>query len=271
MRIKKSFLSALISFISIIIVVIVILIDKPDYKFFDFMYRNVVPVAQTIGQGITYPIRLVGNFSENIRKSRQNLKENAEIAEKIALFDKINAENFVLQKENELLRKKLKITDGIKQKTIAANIIHNNSFSENQNFLIERKDDLLKKGNIVLSNSGFLLGVIMENTGSFSKIQSVKDVNSNIPVRIAGTDVFGFLQGVGSNNPVLRFLSNSDFEVESGMFLITSGINGNIPDNIPVGKVKNIKKDEIRISLGAELKNQESVLILMFDKNEKYN
>jgi rod shape-determining protein MreC len=271
MRLKKSFLSALISFISIIITVIVILIDKPDYKFFDFIYKNIVPVTQTIGRGVTYPVRLIGNIAENIHKSRQNLKDNKDIIEKINLFDKINTENFVLQKENELLRKKLKITTDIKQRTIVANIIHNNSFSGNQFFLIKRNDDLLEKGNIVLSNNGFLLGTILENTESFSKIQSVKDLNSNIPVRIAGTDVFGFLQGTGSDNPVLRFLSNSDFEVEPGMFLITSGINGNIPDDIPVGRIKEIKKDEIIISLGAELKNQESVIILMFDRNEKYN
>ena len=115
------------------------------------------------------------------------------------------------------------------------------------------------------------MGVLSEKIASFARIQSLRDSKSNIPVRIAGTDVFGFLQGLGNNETELRFLSNSDFEIESGMFLITSAVNGNVPNDIPVGRIKMSDKHKVKVVLGAEMDKQESVIILLFDKNEKYN
>ena len=74
MRQRKSFLSGIISISLIPVVVTVILIDKPDYYFFNFIHKIIVPVAEIMGQGISYPVRLVGKMSKNISKNRENLR-----------------------------------------------------------------------------------------------------------------------------------------------------------------------------------------------------
>jgi len=69
----------------------------------------------------------------------------------------------------------------------------------------------------------------------------------------------------------LKFLSDGDFSPAPGMPLVTSGVNGNVPNDIPVGRIESVDDGRIRVKLGAELKNQESVMLLFFNKNERYD
>ena len=252
-------------------IVIVTLLDKPDYDFFNFIHRNIVPIAEVVGRGLTYPARVVGRFADNMRKRRDILGENIEITARLETLEKTIMEKELLEKENALLMEKLNMAKAIKYRTAASRIIHDNSFMENQNFILERPGDEVSPGNIVVSNTGFLLGVVVENTGGYSKIRSVRDSRSNIPVRISGTNVFGFLQGGGNSSPELKFLSDGDFSPAPEMPLVTSGVNGNVPNDIPVGRIESADDGRIRVKLGAELKNQESVILLFFNKNERYD
>jgi len=269
MQARKSFLSALFSVISIPAVIIIILIDKPDYILFNFVHRNMVPVAEIAGQAITYPVRLIARTAENVVRRKEVMGDNAEIMERLEILERITLEKEVLEKENELLRDRLNMAEEIRHTVVAGRIRRNNSFMGHQSFVLVGSSEVAR-GNIVISNSGHILGLISEKTGRYARIRSLKDSGSNIPVRIAGTDVFGFLQGVGNPAPELRFLSSGDFAVRPGMLLLTSGVNGNIPDNIPVGTVESVRGNEIKVKLGRELKNQESVMILLFDRGGRY-
>ncbi|MDR1071040.1 MAG: rod shape-determining protein MreC [Rickettsiales bacterium] len=270
MQRKKRFLSAFLSAILVPVAVIVIMIDKPDYRFFNFIHTAVVPIAEFAGQGLSYPIRLIGKITDGIRKNKETLRENAKIMAELADLHKVLTENEILRRENGLMREKLKIAESMGHEFAVAKIIHDNSFAENQSFVAKSPDGRVLAGNVVVSNSGYILGVISENAGGFARIRSIRDGDSNIPVRIAGTDIFGFMQGSGSAGPELRFLSDGDFVPKEGMFLITSGVNGNIPSDIPVGRIESAKPDEITVRPGGELKGQESAIILFFGKSGGY-
>jgi cell shape-determining protein MreC len=251
-------------------VVVVILVDKPDSHFFNFVYRNMVPIAQMVGQGATYPVRLVRRAVGSVRKSRTVIKENQEMMAELEDMRRVMVENDALQKENGLLREKLGIAENMKYKVVVSGIIHDNSFAGRQSFIIRNPNGGIASGNVAVSNAGFLLGIIDGDIGHYARIMSVRDAGSNIPVKVAGTDVFGFLQGAGGGDPELRFLSDGDFVPEHGMFLITSGVNGNIPSGIPVGRIEEVKGSEIKIGLGADIGKQENVMILLFGKDGKY-
>jgi len=165
---------------------------------------------------------------------------------------------------------RLKQTESEEHRIIFAKIIHNNSFSGAQKFIVKTASSDIESKNVVVSNNGFLLGILEKETGGFGTIQSLSDTNSNIPVRLAGTEVFGFLQGMGNGNPELKFLSDGEYQVLPDSLLITSGINGNFPENIPVGRVKSVNVGEIKVQLFGDLASQESVQIWLFDKNGKY-
>lgn len=270
MHSRKSFLSSLLSLVVIPAVIVVILIDKPDYNFFNFIHKNTVPFIETIGQGITYPIRLVGRFSASIYKRNEALRDNVDIMARLETFEKISVERDILEKENSLLREKLNMAESIKFESVAGGIVRDNSFIDNRSFVVSSNHPSVSSGNVIISNTGYLLGLVSEKTRRYVKVKSLRDGNSNIPVRITGTNVFGFLQGNGGAAPMLKFLSEGDFIPLPGMFLITSSVNGNVPDNIPVGWIDAVKDGEIQVKLGAEMDNQESVFIMIFNKKEKY-
>jgi len=269
MRTRKSFLVAFSYIITIPAVVMIILIDKPDDLFFNFLYRNTVPAAEAVGQIVSYPVRLVGSWIGDFRENRRIRREIEDAKVELQNFQRIAFENEILKKEIAALKDKLKISEESKYDTAVGHVIHDNSFIGQQSFII-RNSGVISAGNAVISNTGFLLGVIVEKTGAVAKIQSLKDSRSNIPVKIAGTDVFGFLYGTGTGDPELRFLSDGDFVPEPGMILITSGVKGNLPNDIPVGKIKEVRSGAISVRLGGDLAYQESLRILLFGKDGKY-
>ena len=270
MQAKKRFLSTFSSLILIPVVMVIILLDKPDYRFFNFIHKNTVPMAEHVGQGLTYPLRLFGRTFGNMAARKEILRDNADIIARLNDFQRLQLEKEILELENELLRQKLYMAADIGYRTITSRLVHNNSFMENQNFIVRNHTGEIARGNAAVSNIGYMLGVVVERIRGYARVQSLRDSGSNIPVRIVGTDVFGFLQGTGNSDPELRFLSNGDFTVRPGMRLITSGVKGNVPDNIPVGVVEGVQNQKIRVKLGSEMKNQSSVFILLFDGDGRY-
>jgi len=270
MQKRKGRLSSFSSIILVPVVVIIILVDKPDYRFFDFLHRIFVPTVQYAGQVFSYPIRLVGGVAENIRQRNLNLRDNEMIMGQLDRVSNLTLEVRYLRLENEALRNRLSMTREIKFDTVSANIVRNNSFGERQSYIIRNPNARIATGNVVISNSGFFLGLVTETTGSFARVRSAKDGNFNIPVRFAGTNIFGFLHGRGNEDPELRFLSDDNFVPDVGSFLITSSVNGNVPNNIPVGDIKSVDGGTIRVQLGADLSRQNSVLILLFNSGGIY-
>lgn len=269
---KKSHRSSFSSIILIPAVVIIILIDKPDYRFFDFVYKITMPAVEYVGHALGYPARLVGTMFANFREQQSILRESEQIAVKLDNFHWMQDELRFLRAENIYLRDLLSKTKEIPQETVIANITRNNSFGERQSFVIQRPDYRVRAGNVVISSRGQFLGIITESTRGFARIRSARDGNFNIPVRFAGTDVFGFLHGRGGNNdPELRFLSDDKFTPNIGSFLVTSSVNGNLPNGIPVGEVSSINGYEIRVRMGSDLRNQKIVKILLFDGANIYN
>jgi cell shape-determining protein MreC len=269
MKAKKSLLSAFLSAASIPVVVLAVLLDKPDYRFFNFLHKSIVPTFEAVGQGMSWPVRMIGDIRDGIRSKRGIADENKYLREQMGDFQKMAAELEILRLDNDLLRRKLRMAENMRFSSVFAKILRDNSFLENQQFIIKSRDPGIAAGNAAVSNDGYLIGIIAERAGGYAKLRSLRDSRSNIPVRIAGTDIFGFLQGVGGRRPELRFLSSGDFIPEIGMILITSGVNGNVPDDLPVGKIGALD-DKIRVELGSELRDQENAVILLFGKDGKY-
>jgi len=270
MQKRKSRLSSLTSVILVPIVVIVILIDKPDYKFFDLIHRVFVPAAQYAGWTLSYPVRLLGGFAENIRKRNLNLRDNDLIMAELDKISSLVLEVRYLRLENEALRSRLSMVKDIEYETVSSNIVRNNSFGDRQSYIIKNPDSRISVGNVLISTGGFFIGLVTETTGPIARVRSAKDSNFNVPVRFAGREVFGFLHGRGNESPELRFLSNDNFIPEVGSFLVTSSVNGNIPNNIPIGEVKSVDGGIITVKLGADISKQDNVIILLFNNDGIY-
>jgi len=240
-----------------------ILLDKPDYKIMNAMSGVVVPAARVVGDGITWPVRAIGHLGDNMKERRGIRRENRELRAKLDAF--VAAQNgcIALRVENQRLEQALDIVRSQPKKSVLARVIFENSaFGANSFVLNKGENSGIHTGHPVISKDGFLIGVVISVTDESAKVRKITDTESNIPVRVAGSDVLGFLRGRGNAAPVFELFSDQEFSPTSGVMLLSSNIGGNLPDGIPIGKIKNSgKSGYATVAPGAKTMSEAIVLI----------
>ncbi len=245
---------------------IYLMIDKPDYKIMNGLSHVVLPVAGWVGETVTWPIHAIGNAASSIRELSNLRTENEELKARLSEAVRQKTECDIAVSENQKLTQELDIVRETPQKSIVANITYNNeAFNHNTFFINKGESSGIEKDMAVVSFEGALVGIVSDVGENFAKVRSLTDTKSNIPVRIAGSEVYGFLQGNGSETPTMGFFSDPEFQATRGLKLITSGIRGVLPDGINVGEMTNHEDTKV-----ISPKKISSVIVLKFNSKDKY-
>ena len=245
---------------------IYIMIAKPDYQLMNGLAHIVLPVANWVGDVITWPIRVIGDTAENIRELSNLRIENEELRVRLdeALRDKNTCDIAIL--ENQKLSRELDVVQSRPQESVLADIVHDNSAFHHSTFFINKGiKQGIEKGMVVISTDGILVGIITDVAPSFSRVRALTDSNSSIPVRVAGSEVYGFMQGNGSSSPTMGFFSDPEFQPSSGVKLVTSNISGVLPNGIMVGDM--INETDVNVLKPKEISR---VVVLKFDAQDEY-
>lgn len=248
------------------VLVLYIMIAKPDYRIMNALSHVVVPVAQFTGDVVTWPIRAIGNLFIDIRELSQLREENEELRAKLdtALQNKDACDIAVL--ENKKLVNELDIANMRPQTTVMADVIHDNRAFNHNTLLINRGADKgIEPNMVVMSTDGMLVGVIIDVGVHFSRIRTLIDSDTNIPVRVAGSEVYGFLQGDGTVTPSKLSFSDPEFRTTPGIKLLTSNISGVIPNGIFVGTI--LDDNSVKIKSPKHLSR---VIVMKFDTITEY-
>lgn len=239
----RSILHAVATAAVLPVLFVYIMVAKPDYKIMNALSYVVLPVAEFVGGIVTWPFRAVGSLIENISETSNLRAENEELRAKLdkALIDKQNCEIAIA--ENKKLAHELNIKLSQPYDLVLADVIHDNSAIGHRTFIINRGEkDNIKKGMVVVSTDMNLVGIVEDSANNFSRVRALTDADTNIAVRVAGSEVYGFLTGNGSERPTLGFLSDPEFQLTNGIKLVTSNISGILPADIMVGTLTS-KKD----------------------------
>lgn len=248
------------------ILFIYVMIAKPDYKLMNAMSHVVVPVAQFVGDVITWPIRVIGNTIDNVAELSNLRAENEELRARLddALANK-NACDIAIT-ENQKLKRELGIVSSQPRKAIIADVIHDNKILGHNTYIINRgASDGVEPGMVVASTDMYLVGIIIDTAINFSRVRALTDADTNIAVRVVGSEVYGFMSGNGSGRPTMGFFSDPEFQPTNGIKLVTSNISGVLPVGLLVGEM--IDESDVKIKNPSELSQ---VMVLKFDtqKNE---
>ncbi len=248
------------------IVFIYVLVSKPDFYLINWLGHVVLPVAHFVGDVVTWPIRATGEAVSNIYDLSQLRAENERLQRELdaARADKNICD--VAVAENKRLSNELDIVHATPQNVIMADVVHDTVALHHSNFLINRGVfDGIKKGMVVTSVDGVMAGIVIDVGGEFSRVRALNDAASNIAVRIAGDEVYGFLQGDGSASPEIGFFSRPEFRAAKGMTVITSNISGVLPNGILVGTMKNGRDVKV-----LQPDSVSRVKVLEFNTNNEY-
>ena len=141
-----------------------------------------------------------------------------------------------LEAENASLRDLLNVKVDPARSAITARVLSDSGMTFVKSLMINAGDwDGVQKNNAVLSGQG-LIGRVIENGQSASRVLLVTDVNSRIPVLLEGVEQHAILAGENSATPYLDHIE-TDMEIAEGTRVITSGYGGIFPAGLPIGKV----------------------------------
>ncbi|MBQ6736692.1 MAG: rod shape-determining protein MreC [Alphaproteobacteria bacterium] len=260
--IKSAIVAAILPFVFIYIVV-----AKPDYRVMNGVAHIALPVVNGLGDLVTWPIRAGGKIIKRVHTLYNLEQENEELRARLdqALADKNKCDIALL--ENQELERELDIVRESPYASVVADVIFDNSALHHGTFLINRGSrDGIEAGMVVVSFDNTLAGIVIDAGANFARVRSLIDSNTNIAVRIAGSEVYGFLAGNGSNTPTIGFFNDHKFQPDAGVKLVTSGISGVLPPDIFVGKMKN--DSDVDVMTPRELSR---VMVLKFNlEQNKY-
>ena len=203
----------------------------------------------------------VVNFFSEFFESGKFKEENDLLKKEIAKTRKELIDYNNLKNENEQLKQALNIQKSNKNfKVEVANFVARNP-NDHFGFTInigENKE--LKTGNIVLTKNG-LVGTITKTANSTASVTTILGLNSQIPVVDSKQDEKGILTGSAEYSKdglcVMQHL-NKFTKCEVGDIISTFG-GSNFPEDIPVGKIKEIKYEENGMSSIAVIEPFENV------------
>jgi rod shape-determining protein MreC len=128
-----------------------------------------------------------------------------------------------------------------------ANVIGYDTSPAVRSILIDKgSDDGLRVGMPVESSRG-LIGRIFRTTQNSAQVVLITDNASAIPVRLGTSRATGSLKGRGATGDLIVDWIDLKFQVELGEVVLTSGLGGDFPQDIVIGRVVQVDRNEAEL------------------------
>lgn len=226
-------------------------------------------ISSPFERGLRAASEPVADYLDSV-VDRQNLEdENRDLRRQI---EELTAEIARLR-ENEFLAAELAELALVEESRpdddfLTARVIARDPSNVRERVAIERgSGDGVAEGMVIVSEGGSLVGVVSKVLDSFSWVTLITDPNSNINALIQDSRTEGVVSG-GLHDALSMDLIPQDAEVEPGSIVTTSGLGGNFPEALVIGRVTSVRGEpqdmfqEADVEPAANLSRLENVLVL---------
>ena len=245
--------------ISIIILVALIGFSLKEKDNISWPEQFVKDSAAFFQQIFHTPAQFIADAIDDLRDLQNTYEENEKLKARLDEYVSINTEVQELRKENQELREILKKTDDLGDyAAIQATIIGRNP-DRWQETIIINKGSLhgIEKNMAVITSKG-LIGKIKSSNQFTSSVQliSTLDPKNRISALIQGEEnVYGLIEGYDDETKMLLLKKIPyDVEIEVGGNVITSGLGGVFPKELPIGTVEDVVVDQYGLTQTAYVK-----------------
>ena len=241
LRVLKSFMVAGL----FVIALLLILVHKIDLGLISGVSKGVffisAPLIHTAvlpAEGLSYAYKKTAEIISVYEENERLREENGEL---FLLKDRMKA----LQAENAILKKLLHHIDVPNTRSYTARVIaeNGNAFANSLIIYLGNAYPYIKSGYAVVNAAG-LIGRIDIVSGRYARVTLITDINSKIPVVSQKSRDRGILAGNNGRELSLIFTPLLA-ELHKGDLLVTSGISGGLPPDIPVARIKRAGVDNI--------------------------
>lgn len=241
LRLLKNFMIAGL----FVIALLLILVHKIDLGLISGISKGVfyitaplIHVVTLPAEGLSYAYKKTSEILNVYEENKRLQKENEEL---FLLKDRLRA----LKTENTILKKLLHHLDTPKTTSYTARVIAENgsAFANSLILYLGENKDKIKEGYPVVNTSG-MIGRIDMISGKYARVTLITDINSKIPVISQKSRDRGIL--VGSNTPRLQLIFTPLLtELHKDDILVTSGIGGGLPPDLPIARIEKVDMDNI--------------------------
>ncbi len=196
-------------------------------------------------------------------------RENRSLRERIWELEQQLTEYHEIKASNERLRRLLDFQSGSKLRTLAAEVIGEDSTGWFHLLVIDKGlAHGVTRGMPVVVPEG-VVGQTIECAERSSKVMLITDRNSGVDVMIQRTRARGVLEGLGRKGLcALKYVARTE-EVVEGDRVITSGLGGVYPKGLLVGAVTSVSREgyglfqQVEVSPQVDFDRLEEVMVLL--------
>lgn len=225
--------------------------------------RSTPTFIQQVGNGavnlvdrvVGVPINGLKDTGNSVSELLNTYRENQTLKKKVDSLAAHEVQNQVLKRENKKLKRELNLKNSLTDFKLTTAAVTARTPSSWQNQIIISKGSLagIKKNQAVVSQHG-LIGRVTEVNASTSKVELISNNNSSADqfatqVLAKSGSVNGLITGYSKKTNLLTMGQiTSQRKINKGDEVVTSGLGGNSPEGLLVGKVVKVKKDEYGLS-----------------------
>ena len=233
-------------------------------------------VTAVVGRFVSTPTNAMMRFTDSINDLMNTYEDNQRLKSQISSLEELEAQNEILQSENEELSALLDLQPSLVGKNvIASSVISRSPDTWLDSITIDvGTNSGIEENMSVMTESG-LVGHVTEVSATSSKVQLLITENNqmkNVAVSIQTDD--GIVSGILSDYDektqelILKQVPN-DAKVSEGNTVTTSGLGGVSPDGLIIGEVTSASSDNfglsqsVKVKPAADFKDIRSVLVIM--------
>ena len=224
-----------------------IFVDKVDFVIANKIKSTGSDLITPVSMFVSYPIKTVTTFINNIDDFRKIYYENMRLKEEIVRLKQWQTLSIRLIDENKAYKKLLSVNDDNIVLIHTVRVLAKTPNLYINSILLNGGRNKKINNNTAIINDRGLVGRIIEVGNYTSRAILINDINSNIPVKIFNKDIYAIVSGHSSNKFLkLKFIKDNA-KLTEGQMLVTSGSAGIYPKNIAVGKIFRIKDNQVYI------------------------
>lgn len=204
------------------------------------------------------------NFVSETIKSVQELgslkKEYLALLEKIEEYERIQRDSVYIRRENEQLKELLGFSKTISYRYFVAEIIGKEPDNLFSSFVVNKGSAAGVKKNMAViayqDGERGLVGKVIQVGLHESLVMPIYDSNFFVSSRLLDSRYEGIVNGQGNAQKpvVMRYVKKrAKDEIQIGNMVITSGLSGVYPPDIPIGRVERMIIQDYETSITLEL------------------
>lgn len=173
------------------------------------------------------------------------VQENERLRQQLADLEREIRENDQAAEENARLRELLNLQAKHTDYTFeSAKVVSWNASNWDSSFTISKGANAgLEAGDSVITEYGVLVGTVTEVGASWSTVETVVDLDTNIGVLVGNEQVSGILEGdytlMSSQYMKLSFVAETG-QIITGDIVVTSGAGGAYPQGLILGNISSV-------------------------------